>query len=127
MPKYHVTFEVEDYGRATVLLWVKREWEHYANAKFQDSKATADADMRADQFSDDGFWMRQVLQYWRRAQVFNLESLRGRQQAVKALTTMIDACASMVRVFGVPSRPGTSSSEEAQPWVKGLFHNKKEG
>lgn len=111
--------------REIVLEWILREWEHYSNAKwgFHENHKVDDhdAEMLKDGWSAQSWWLRQVFQYADRAAMFGVGhdtgegdpvlALRGRQAAMKMVTTLIDGLAAMTRVHGKPPEPGHTSGE----------------
>lgn len=109
--------------RQLVLEWMLREWETYSNEKFglvaqpEQQRNDHDESMRQDGFRHLGFWLRQVTQYFSRAQLFGIgepSSARpdaGQQALLKSLMTLFDCCACMIRVHGLPPEPGVPSGE----------------
>lgn len=105
-----VSFIVHKRERAHVLQWLKDEWDKYANKKFEETDI-GDKWMEETGFSFSGDWQRQITQYWTRANALGLDSPAGRQAMLKSITTLIDCCASMERVYGPPPLPGYASGE----------------
>lgn len=106
--------------RRTVLRWMLAEWNTYSNAKFNlvdvpaEQRDDHDRSMREHGFTsqvDDAFWFRQVTQYFKRAELFGVDTPQGRQAMMKGLMTLFDCCACMVRVHGDPPAPGVSSGD----------------
>jgi hypothetical protein len=102
--------------------WMCAE-EKYVAGKFDDQRNGHDQEMAEHHFHDDGFWLRQIVQYYDRARVFfdaaqeehgetkrHLE-MRGQQAVVKAMMTAKGAVESTIRVFGNLPEPGHSSGE----------------
>lgn len=110
-----VMFRNRSPARHKVLMWVREEWEKYGNAKLNDrgiwSEDLNDQMLREGGLRQDGYWFNQVWQYWARAEVLGLDTPAGRQQAFKAITTMIDCGSAIIRVYGNPPLPGYPSGE----------------
>lgn len=96
--------------RLHVRQWVRRERE-YADAKFDDQRIGHDEEMRQYGIEEDGFWIRQILQYFDRAQVLGLDNPLGRQAMGKAYMTLGGFLESMVRVYGLLPPGGVPSGE----------------
>jgi hypothetical protein len=96
--------------RMHIRQWVRQE-RQYADTKFDDQRALHDDEMRRHGVSDDGFWLRQIMQYVARAQVLGLDNPLGRQAMAKAYMTLGGCLESMVRVYGRLPAPGVPSGE----------------
>lgn len=105
--------------RAAVFDWLLLEWDAYADDKWDDARESHEKSMREDGWIHNGFWNRQVNQYFDRAALQHGEAAgltpNGRQAALKALAVLVDGCASMIRNCGLPPRPGQASGY-LEPW-----------
>lgn len=105
--------------RAEVFDWLLLEWDAYADSKWDDARESHEKSMREDGWQHHGFWNRQVNQYFDRAGLetgVGLSELPGlRQASMKALTTLVDGLACMIRHHGLPPRPGQPSGD-VEPW-----------
>lgn len=106
--------------RRPVLEWLVQEWGAYAGTKFGDVPQRQaeghDEDMKENGFGHSSFFVRQITNYWDRSAVFGIADhdpapAKGRQAAMKTVTTLIDALACMIRVHGLPPAPGHPSGE----------------
>lgn len=95
--------------RKIVVEWVRDEWERYATAKNAEELGTKDRMMHEGGVGPGSEWNDLVNQYLKRASVFGLDTPKGRQQAMKSATTLLDMLACMVRVYGEPPEPGEAS------------------
>lgn len=113
--------------------WIVGE-ESYVAGKFDDQRDGHDDSMRKHGMSQDGegFWFRQIVQYYDRARLFldqakslhqegqheaarNLE-MRGQQALAKAFMTAKGCVESSIRVFGPLPKPGLSSGY-VEEWI----------
>lgn len=118
--------------RRHLYLWMRGE-ETYAGNKFDAEQRVQryehDDHMRIDHFAPDGWWLRQIVQYYDRAAMFfsaaqsepNEEKkralqLRGQQAICKAIMTAKGACESSIRVFGNLPQPGLPSGDVHEEW-----------
>ena len=106
-----VAFKLHRRSRVRVLQWVKDEWEKYADPKFDHTREEQDEIMRTEGCGPGTWWHNQTLQYFVRANLLGLDTLAGRQTLFKGITTYIDMCASVQRVYGDPPKPGYPSGE----------------
>lgn len=110
--------------------WVRAE-ENYVAGKFDDQRDGHDESMLVDHMRNEGFWLRQIVQYYDRARIFfdaALDSsdpeeirhlqMRGQQALAKAFMTAKGAVESSIRVFGPLPAPGVSSGN-VEPWEDG--------
>lgn len=106
-----VSFPLRRRSRVRVLQWAKEEWHKYADPKWDDVREDHDVFMEHEGVGPEGWWFNQTLQYMGRAHALGLDTPNGRQHLMKGLTTYIDMCASMVRVYGDPPKAGYPSGE----------------
>lgn len=97
--------------RKIVLEWVRDEWERYADDKNStvEQLATKEAWVRDTGIADGSQWFGVIFQYLHRAELFGIDTPKGRQQMMKACTTILDMAAAVVRVHGRPAEPGEAS------------------
>lgn len=104
--------------------WIVGE-EGYVAGKFDDQRDGHDDAMRTHHLEPEGFWFRQIVQYYDRARLafagadeMELEGdheaarqlrMRGQQALAKAMMTAKGAVESSIRVFGPMPKPGLSS------------------
>lgn len=104
--------------------WIVGE-EEYVAGKFDDQRDGHDDSLRVHGMDPEGFWFRQIVQYYDRArlafdaaQECELEGdhdsarkfrMRGQQALVKAMMTAKGCVESSIRVFGPLPKPGLSS------------------
>lgn len=117
--------------RAQLYRWVNGE-ESYVAGKFDDQRNGHDDAMREQHLHNEGFWLRQIVQYYDRARIFfdaaaDLRAtadergadairaremeLRGQQALAKAFMTAKGCVESSIRVFGNLPEPGHNSGE----------------
>ena len=105
--------------------WIAAE-EEYVFGKFDQNAQRDDHDeeMRSQHVGPESFWIRQIMQYYDRANLFfaqaaqtddkeakrALES-RGQQALAKAMMTAKGCVESSIRVFGPMPAPGVASGE----------------
>lgn len=118
--------------RAHLYRWIAGE-EAYVAGKFDDQRHGHDESLRQHGMDSEGFWLRQVVQYYDRARMFfdaarEIETdgtgvgpdeynslrkrtleLKGQQALVKAMMTAKGCAESSVRVFGPLPAPGHPS------------------
>lgn len=92
-----------------MLQWLNEEWI-YADTKFDDQRKTHDAYMQ-EESPRGGWWENQVYQYLSRASVLGMDNPLGRQALIKMLAAMTGMIESMIRVHGLPPKPGVPSGE----------------
>lgn len=98
-----------------VLKWVNLE-RIYADTKYPVSTIEQFGGTLRDEDCDF------VMQYLKRAQLFGLETPRGRQQLSKALSTIFDFTRASVYLYGSLPKPGISSTDEVpELWEPDLF------
>lgn len=109
--------------RAQLYRWVNGE-EAYVAGKFDDQRNGHDQSMAERHMEPEGFWLRQIVQYYDRARLFfdaardepdayarrHLEQ-RGQQALAKAFMTAKGCVESSIRVFGDLPEPGHNSGE----------------
>ena len=118
--------------RAHLHRWMAEE-EDYVYAKYDDGRGQReDHDQHLREEGVAGFWQRQIVQYYDRAQIFldgareareagkeedarHLE-LRAQQAMVKAMMTAKGLVESCIRVYGDLPMPGLPSGD-VRPWV----------
>jgi len=94
--------------RARVLDWLREE-EDYQRGKW--SPATHDELVATEGTGRDSAFFRDVTQYMHRAHVLGNGTPLGKQALLKALSTLINGCDAVVRVFGDPPPGGSPSGE----------------
>lgn len=119
--------------RAHLYLWIKGE-EEYVAGKFDDQRDGHDESLRVEGMGPEGFWFRQIVQYYDRARIFFEEAasirsscspheelsldekqkvreleMRGQQALAKGFMTAKGCVESSIRVFGPLPKPGLSS------------------
>jgi hypothetical protein len=109
MREFLITWRTDRRDRKRVLEWVRDEWALYADRRNDPNVADVEKHLLVDNPLTEGWWHDVVWQYMRRAEVFGLETPKGRQQVMKAVATMIDLAACVVRVYGDPPSPGEAS------------------
>lgn len=108
-------------ARDQVGLWISLERIQYADTKYkdgEDNRAKLIEAMKTEGFSEDGVWMGFLGNYIRRAQLFGVDTLQGRQALGKAITTAMHCLETAVMVHGDMPLPGVSSSDGAQEWLR---------
>lgn len=93
-----------------IMQWIDGEWE-YARKKFGTTAAKRWDDHPEDLFLEE--WIRQVTQYYGRAQAMGLDSEMGRQAVAKAAVTALAFGAAVIRKYGELPPPGTPSGMKA--------------
>lgn len=114
---YQVVFETDDPQRAQVLLWMKQEWEQYADK--QDK--VMDLDHKDAQLKQDGinalsWWEGQTIARLHRANMFGLNLHQGRQQVGKMICASVDLLGSAIRLHGDLPAPGHESGYVETLW-----------
>ena len=107
--------------REHLYLWVVDE-ENYVASKFDDQRDGHDDSLREEGVGPQGFWFRQIVQYYDRARLFfeeaereedpeikRLFQMRGQQALAKGFMTAKGCVESSIRVFGPLPKPGLSS------------------
>jgi hypothetical protein len=117
-------------GRHRVFEWMKGEFESYADPKHEGYREggkeyIGNVWMRETGMQPDGEWVRQITQYFDRANAYGLDTLQGRQAVMKSITTLVDCAASMIRVYGQPPPPGYPSGECIQPGQPGRSNERQ--
>lgn len=105
--------------RAHLYAWISLE-EGYVSGKFDDQRDGHDETLR--QYDVDGFWTRQVMQYYDRARAFlagakdsedpearRFLEMKAQQAITKAMMVAKGFAESSIRVFGPLPTPGVSS------------------
>lgn len=109
--------------------WIVGE-EEYVAGKFDDQRPDHDDEMRDSHLNPEGFWFRQIVQYYDRARIFFNEALsleegdphrremeqRGQQALAKAMMTAKGCVESSIRVYGPLPKPGLSSGN-VEEWT----------
>ena len=112
MPKYIIRMETDCPEIYYFLRWLQEEWDGYIIAKFGTSVPDIGVEAMQDTgVEDDGWWVRQILQYLDRARAFGLDTPKGRQALAKATATMIATTGAAIRVYGDLPKGGTTSGE----------------
>lgn len=115
--------------REHLYLWIQGE-EEYVAGKFDDQRPSHDEAMRDCHLELEGFWFRQIVQYYDRARLFFNEALgmeegdpgrrdmemRGQQALAKAMMTAKGCVESSIRVYGSLPKPGVTSGE-VEAWT----------
>lgn len=104
-----ITFDTSTPERTMFLLWLKTEWENYADPKFTASRPGHDMEMAHAGIADDSWWYNQFAQYIQRARVLGIENPNGRQALAKCCAALTGCIESMIRVHGPLPEPGHSS------------------
>ena len=94
------------YDAMQVFSWLIRE-RNYQLHKF--GVAQDDDHTRGDGLSQDGWWWRQLLNYYHRASVLGLDAANGRQALAKFTATACGLTESVIRVYGPLPEPGHPS------------------
>jgi len=108
-----------EYDAMHLFSWLIRERNYQLN-KFgvqQDDDHT-----RADGLSQDGWWWRQLMNYFHRAGVLGLDSVNGRQALAKFTATACGLTESVIRVYGPLPDAGYPSGH-----VEGNVHGTEAG
>ncbi|HWL37301.1 MAG TPA: hypothetical protein VNQ77_14050 [Frankiaceae bacterium] len=95
-----------EYDAMQVFSWLIRE-RNYQLRKF--GVAQDDEHTRADGVRQDGWWWRQLLNYFHRAGVLGLDTPNGRQALAKFTATACGLTESVIRVHGPLPEPGHPS------------------
>jgi len=98
---------------ALAAAWLRREY-FYTSEKY--SSDDDDDHTRRFGVEHGSWWDRQLKLYWARAFDRGLDSLAGRQQLGKFVSTAMNLATSRVRVIGVPSVPIRRSAEDLLPF-----------
>jgi hypothetical protein len=129
--------------RAHLYDWIVKE-ESYVAGKFDDQRAGHDDSMKEEHLSADGFWFRQIVQYYDRARIaFRVAAemrekanntmtdhearskaqrqarymeMKGQQALAKAMMTSKGCVESSIRCFGPLPKPGLSSGD-VEEWA----------
>jgi hypothetical protein len=107
-------------AREHVRKWIEQERAHYADTKYKDgepNRAMLIDATETEGFSEDGKWMGFLGNYIRRAQLFGIDTLQGRQALGKAIATAMHCLETSVMVYGDMPQPGMSSSDGVKEWV----------
>jgi len=99
-------------NRFRVARWVAQERAEYADVKFAadgDNRAELVAAMRSEGLAPT--WIGFILNYLKRAELFGLDTLQGRQALGKALVTVTHCLETAVEIHGPMPRPGVPSGE----------------
>lgn len=98
-------------SRIAVGNWLHDERYKYADTKYND-KNEVDYHMQVDSGIGENSWYEGFIgNYFKRAQLFGLNTPQGRQALGKMIVTCLDALESSVRVFGPMPRAGVPSGE----------------
>lgn len=95
-----------------VQTWIHAERLIYANHKWlynEENRKTIKAQM-----ADHGIeieWMNFITNYLKRAELFGVDTLQGRQALGKAAVTILHCLETAVELFGAMPRPGYPSGE----------------
>lgn len=95
-----------EYDAMQVFSWLIRERNYQLN-KF--GIAQDDDHTRTFGLAQDGWWWRQLLNYYHRAGVLGLETTNGRQALAKFTATACGLTESVIRVYGPLPEPGYPS------------------
>lgn len=109
--------------------WITKE-EEYVALKFNDQRMGHDRSLKENGLGD--FWIRQVIQYYDRANAFltqakkyrstgmnynaRLLELKAQQAIAKAMMTAKGLAESSIRVYGDLPKPGVPSGEIKKEW-----------
>jgi hypothetical protein len=99
--------------------WIAIERREYADHKYDaDLRYKNDIDMHNFGLTEESDWWVFLTNYLRRAQVFGVDTLQGRQAFGKFVVTALSAFESMIRTEGRPPTPGVHSGEITE-WDRG--------
>lgn len=106
-----------EYDAMQVFSWLIRE-RNYQLGKF--GVAQDDEHTRDDGLAQEGWWWRQLMNYYHRAHVLGLDTPNGRQALAKFTATACGLTESVVRVHGPLPEPGYPSGH-----VEGNGHDRE--
>jgi len=118
-----VMFQTGWVQRKHGLEWIRDEWKLYADAKWK-SEVRGSRSRDLEHLKQEGvdlnesWWVLQMMNYYARANLLGLDTLRGRQAVLKAACVALDLCAIMEEAFGALPKPGVPSGylvEEGEP------------
>lgn len=108
---YLVSWWLKRKDRKHVLEWIRDEWAAHSDDKYASQLAQHERVFREEGIGVDSWWRNIVLQYWQRATLVGIDTPEGQQLLMKTATTILDCCATMIRVYGDPPLPGYPSGE----------------
>lgn len=97
--------------RSYVARWLRHERRFYADVKWEEDRANYAAKVEGMRQPGQEYWFDFVNNYLRRAQLFDLSTLAGRQALGKALVTLFAMTEMAVDVHGPMPSPGVPSGE----------------
>lgn len=97
---------------ALAVAWLRREY-FYTSDKYPPDDD--DDNTKRYGIAHGTWWDRQLKLYWARAFKHGLDSLEGRQQMGKFVSTALNLATSRTRLFGIPPTPPRRSAEELLP------------
>jgi len=102
--------------RTHLLEWIAIERREYADVKYAE-----DGDNRAmlKKAMEDGDWQRWTDfagNYVRRAEMFGLNTLQGKQALGKAIVTLMHTLETAIEFYGDMPKPGVSSTDGVSEW-----------
>lgn len=100
----------QDMLRNDLLNWIKAERENYADQKWSGENR----ERLVKAMEDEGFgdiWRDFILNYLKRAELFGLDTLQGRQAMGKAIVTMLHCLETAIEIYGTMPQPGFPSGE----------------
>jgi hypothetical protein len=104
-------------ARIAVQDWIFSERKQYADIKYSDdTESRHKLILETQNYGLDGEWMVFLGNYLKRAELFGLDTPKGRQALGKAIVTMIHALETAVEYLGPMPEPGHSSSDELEIW-----------
>lgn len=101
--------------RQHVAAWVLDERTRYADVKYAEDGDNRAALIKAMEDGDWERWTNFLGNYIKRAELFGLDTLSGRQALGKAIVTGLHFLETAVQVHGPMPRPGKPSGE-VEPW-----------
>lgn len=110
---WHTEFHLADQTpttRGELLAWIAAERALYADIKFSDENRAFLVDaMRQEKLGP--IWMGFIGNYLKRAELFGLDTLQGRQALGKTIVTLLHCLETAIDEFGPMPTPGVSSGE----------------
>lgn len=98
-------------ARLAVAQWVARERVEYADVKYAEDSANREMLIQAMADKDFMRWLDFLNNYIRRAELFGLDTLQGRQALGKAAVTALHTLETAVMVHGPMPEPGVASGD----------------
>lgn len=96
-------------SRQQVSRWIEQERMNYADVKYADREGNRTALIEAMHAKDWERWTNFLGNYLKRAELFGLDTLEGRQAMGKAAVTALHILETAVSLFGDMPKPGVAS------------------